>query len=112
MKNERSGQAARIRPDDNVIVTKGRDRGKTGRVQQVFPKEGKVLVEGVNIVLRHTKPTQGIRQGGIIQKEMPVRINNVMLICPSTNEPTRVGYTRLADGTKARVSKKSGEIIE
>lgn len=112
MRNEKSGQAARIRPDDNVIVTKGRDRGKTGRVQQVFPKEGKVLVEGVNIVLRHTKPTQGIRQGGIIQKEMPVRLNNVMLICPSTNEPTRVGYTRLADGTKARVSKKSGEIIE
>ena len=102
----------RVRPDDMVIVTKGRDRGKTGRVQQVFPKQGKILVEGVNIVLRHTKPTQGVRQGGIIQKEMPVKINNVMLICPSTNEPTRVGYTRLADGTKARVSKKSGEIIE
>ena len=61
----------RLRPDDTVIVTKGRDRGKTGRVQQVFPKQGKVLVEGVNVALRHTKPTQGIRQGGIIQKEMP-----------------------------------------
>ena len=102
----------RLRPDDMVIVRKGRDRGKTGRVQQVFPKNGTVLVEGVNVVLRHTRPTQGVRQGGIIQKEMPVKINNVMLICPSTNEPTRVGYTRLADGTKARVSKKSGEIIE
>ena len=102
----------RLRPDDTVIVRKGRDRGKTGRVQQVFPKSGTVLVEGVNVVLRHTRPTQGVRQGGIIQKEMPVKINNVMLICPSTNEPTRVGYTRLADGTKARVSKKSGEIIE
>lgn len=105
-------KTARIRPDDNVIVTKGRDKGKTGRVQQVFPKQGTVLVEGVNVVLRHTKPTQGVRQGGIIQKEMPVRINNVMLICPVTNEPTRVGYTRIADGTKARVSKKSGQIIE
>ena len=102
----------RLRPDDTVIVKKGRDRGKTGRVQQVFPKSGTVLVEGVNVVLRHTKPTQGVRQGGIIQKEMPVKVNNLMLICPSTNEPTRVGYTRLADGTKARVSKKSGEIIE
>ena len=102
----------RIRPNDMVIVTKGRDRGKTGRVQQVMPRDGKVLVEGVNVSLRHTKPTQGIRQGGIIQKEMPVRISNVQLICPTTNEPTRVGYTRLADGTKARVSKKSGEIIE
>lgn len=104
--------SGRLRPDDMVIVTKGRDRGKTGRVQQIFPKEGKILVEGVNVAMRHTKPTQGIRQGGIIQKEMPVRMSNVMLICPSTNEPTRVGYTRLADGTKARVSKKSGEIIE
>lgn len=102
----------RLRPDDNVIVLKGRDRGKTGRVQQVFPKQGKVLVEGVNIVMRHTKPTQGIRQGGIIQKEMPVRACNVMLICPSSGEPTRVGSTILADGTKARVSKKSGEVIE
>ncbi len=104
--------AVRLRPDDMVIITKGRDRGKTGRVQQVFPKNGTLLVEGVNVVMRHTKPTQGVRQGGIIQKEMPVKINNVMLICPSTNEPTRVSYTRLADGTKARVSKKSGEIIE
>ena len=102
----------RVRPDDTVIITKGRDRGKTGRVQQVFPKQGKLLVEGVNIALRHTKPTQGVRQGGIIQKEMPVRISNVRLICPSTNQPTRVGFTRLADGTKARVSKKSGVIIE
>ncbi len=102
----------RVRPDDTVIITKGRDRGKTGRVQQVFPKQGKLLVEGINIALRHTKPTQGVRQGGIIQKEMPVRISNVRLICPSTNQPTRVGFTRLADGTKARVSKKSGVIIE
>ncbi len=102
----------RLRPDDNVIIIKGRDRGKTGRVQQIFPKQGKLLVEGVNIVMRHTKPTQNVRQGGIVQKEMPVRSNNVMLICPSSGKPTRVGYTRLADGTKARVSKQSGEIIE
>ena len=104
--------SVRLRPDDMVIVTKGRDRGKTGRVQQVFPNKGTLLVEGVNVAMRHTRPTQGVRQGGIIQKEMPVKISNVMLICPSTNEPTRVRYTRLADGTKARVSKKSGEIIE
>ena len=102
----------RLRPDDNVIVTKGRDRGKTGRVQQVFPKQGTVLVEGVNVAMRHTKPTQGVRQGGIIQKEMPVKISNVMLICPSSNQRTRVRYTRLADGSKGRISKKSGEIIE
>ena len=102
----------KLRPDDNVIVLKGKDRGKTGRIQQVFPKRGLALVEGVNIVMRHTKPSQGVRQGGIIQKEMPVRINNLMLICPATNQPTRVKYTRLADGMKARVSQKSGEVIE
>lgn len=102
----------KLRPDDNVLVIKGRDRGKTGRIQQVFPKRGLALVEGVNIVMRHTKPSQGVRQGGIIQKEMPVRINNLMLICPATNQPTRVKYTRLADGLKARVSQKSGEVIE
>lgn len=102
----------KLRPDDNVLVIKGRDRGKTGRIQQVFPKRGLALVEGVNIVMRHTKPSQGVRQGGIIQKEMPVRINNLMLICPATNQPTRVKYTRLADGVKARVSQKSGEVIE
>ncbi len=102
----------KLRPDDNVLVIKGKDRGKTGRVQQVFPKRGLALVEGVNIVMRHTKPSQGVRQGGIIQKEMPVRVNNLMLICPATNQPTRVKYTRLADGLKARVSQKSGEVIE
>ena len=102
----------RLCPDDNVIVIKGRDRGKTGRVQQVFPKADTALVEGVNIVMRHTKPSQGVRQGGIIQKEMPVRASNLMLICPASGQPTRVGYVRLADGTKARVSKKSGEVIE
>ena len=102
----------RLRAGDNVIVIRGRDRGKTGRVQQVFPKHGKVQVEGVNVVMRHTKPTQGVRQGGIIQKEMPVRASSVMLLCPSTGKPTRVGFTRLADGSAARVSKKSGEIIE
>ena len=102
----------KLRPDDNVLVIKGRDRGKTGRIQQVFPKRGLALVEGVNIVMRHTKPSQGVRQGGIIQKEMPVRIANLMLICPATNQPTRVKYTRLADGLKARVSQKSGEVIE
>lgn len=102
----------KLRPDDNVLVLKGRDRGKTGRIQQVFPKYGTALVEGVNIVMRHTKPSQGVRQGGIIQKEMPVRLSNLMLICPATNQPTRVRYTRLADGAKARVSLKSGEVIE
>ncbi len=102
----------RLQPNDTVIVIKGRDRGKTGRIQQIFPKQNTALVEGINIVMRHTQPSQGVRQGGIIQKEMPIRASNLMLICPTTNKPTRIGYTRLADGSNARVSKKSGEIIE
>ena len=102
----------RLRRDDTVLVTKGRDRGKQGRVQEVFPAHGKVLVEGVNIVLRHTKPTANVRQGGIIQKELPVRVSNLVLVCIHCTRPTRVGYRTLADGTKARTCKKCREVIE
>ena len=102
----------RLRNNDTVLVIKGRDRGKQGRIQQVTPDKSKVLVEGVNIVLRHTKPSGGIRQGGIIQKELPVPACNVMLICTSCNRPTRIGIRFLADGTKARVCKKCQEVIE
>jgi large subunit ribosomal protein L24 len=102
----------RLHRDDTVLVTKGRDRGKQGRVQQVFPDEDKVLVEGVNVVLRHTKPSGAVRQGGIIQKELPVRTSNVVLVCVHCTRPTRVGYRTLADGTKARTCKKCQEVIE
>jgi large subunit ribosomal protein L24 len=102
----------RLHRDDTVLVTKGRDRGKQGRVQQVFLDEDKVLVEGVNVVLRHTKPSGAVRQGGIIQKELPVRTSNVVLVCVHCTRPTRVGYRTLADGTKARTCKKCQEVIE
>ena len=102
----------RLHRDDTVLVTKGRDRGKQGRVQQVLPDQGKVLVEGVNVVLRHTKPSGAVRQGGIIQKELPVRTSNVVLVCVHCTRPTRVGYRTLADGTKARTCKKCQEVIE
>ena len=102
----------RFRPDDNVLVIKGRDRGKQGRVQQVFTSNNKVLVEGVNIVKKHQKPAQGVRQGGIIQKELPLPSANVMLVCTHCNVPTRIGYQYLADGTKARVCRKCEEVIE
>ncbi len=102
----------RLHSEDNVIVIKGRDRGKQGHIQQVFQKQGKILVEGINMVTRHQKPQQGVAQGGIIQKEMPVRIENVMLICPNCTDPSRLGYRFLADGTKARYCKKCEEVIE
>ena len=102
----------RLRADDTVLVLKGRDRGKQARVTQVFPKRDRVSVEGVNVVKRHTKATGGVRQAGIIQKELPIQAANVMLVCTHCNRPTRIGYRYLADGTKARVCKKCQEVIE
>lgn len=102
----------RFRSDDNVLIIKGRDRGKQGRIQRIYASNNKVLVEGVNIVKKHQKPAQGVRQGGIIQKELPIPLANVMLVCTQCNEPTRIGYQFLADGTKARVCRKCEEVIE
>jgi large subunit ribosomal protein L24 len=102
----------KIRRDDNVLIIKGRDRGKQGRVQQTFPKVSKVLVEGINVVSKHIKPTGTLRQAGIIQKELPLHAANVMLMCTHCAKPTRLGNTKLADGTKARVCKNCKEVIE
>lgn len=102
----------RFRSDDNVLIIKGRDRGKQGRIQHIFRSKNRVLVEGINIVKKHQKPAQGVRQGGIIQKELPIPLANVMLVCTQCNEPTRIGYQFLADGTKARVCRKCEEVIE
>ena len=102
----------RLRTEDTVLVIKGRDRGKQGRIQHIDLKKGKLLVEGVNVAMRHTKPTGGVRQGGIIQKEMPIQACNVMLICTHCTRPARIGYQRLTDGTKARVCNSCKEIIE
>ena len=101
-----------LRANDNVLVIKGRDRGKQGQVQRVFLKENRVLVEGVNVVMRHTKAAPNVRQAGIVQKEMPVSASNVMLICPICVKPARVRRSRLADGTKARLCKICEEVIE
>ena len=109
--------ALRIRRDDTVRVIAGKDRGRTGRVKSVDPKKQKVYVEGVNIVKRHIKPrtlrdTQRAQElGGIVEMEGPIHISNVMLIDPSSGEPTRVGVTR-DGGKRVRVAKKSGKEIE
>ena len=102
----------KLHTEDNVMIIKGRDKGKQGRVTQVFRKEDRVMVEGMNVVTRHTKATGGVRQGGIIKKEMPVKVCNVVLVCPDCAKPTRIGYRFLADGTKARVCKKCEVVIE
>ncbi len=103
--------AARVKKGDRVVVTTGRDKGKSGEVLGVLPKDGRVLVQGVNMVKRHTRPTQ-TQQGGIVEREAPLHLSNVMLADPKSGEPTRVGFKVLDDGRKVRVAKRSGEVID
>jgi large subunit ribosomal protein L24 len=103
---------SRIRKGDTVVVIAGRERGKSGKVLSVDPSAGTVVVEKLNIVKRHTKPNQKIKQGGIIEREAPLAISNVMFLCPVTQKPTRLGVRRLEDGRRARFSKKSNEVVE
>lgn len=105
-----------IRKGDQVMVISGDHRGKKGKVLKVLLAEQRVIVEGINFIKRHTRPTQRNPQGGILEKEAPIRVSNVMLIDPKSNEPTRVSFRVLSDKGKAarqrvRIAKKSGEII-
>jgi large subunit ribosomal protein L24 len=103
--------ASKIKKGDNVVVRTGRDRGKRGEVLRVLPKEGRVIVQGVNIVKRHQK--QSMRsQGGIEEKEAPVDVSNVAVTDPKDGKPTRVGFKHLNDGRKVRISRRSGEAID
>lgn len=106
----------KIRKNDNVIVIAGNNIGKTGKVLKVFPKVNRVIVEGVNLRKRHTKPNQKSPQGGIMEKEAPIHVSNVMIVDPKTNEATRIGARIIIDektGRKksARVSKSSNEML-
>ena len=103
--------AAKIKREDFVVVIAGKDKGKRGKVLRVIPKKQRVVVEGVNIVKKHQKPTAN-SPGGIIEKPAPIHVSNVMLICPKCGTPTRVGFTFLEDGTKVRKCKKCGEVID
>ncbi|MDP9195531.1 MAG: 50S ribosomal protein L24 [Pseudomonadota bacterium] len=103
--------AARIRKNDRVVVLTGKDRGKTGEVLQVLPKEDRVVVKGVALVKRHQKATPA-RQAGVVEKEASIHISNVAFADPKTGKPTRIGFRILEDGRKVRVAKSSGEIIE
>ena len=106
----------KVRKNDNVIVISGNSRGKTGKVLKLFPGKNRVIVEGVNIVKRHTKPSQRNPQGGIVQKEAPIHISNVMVIDPKSGKPTRVGGASVTDpatGRKkhVRVARVNGEMF-
>ena len=106
----------KIKKNDNVMVISGNSKGKTGKVLKVFPKDNRVIVEGINLRKRHTKPSQSNPQGGILEKESPINVSNVMIVDPNNNQPTRLGSQIILDektGKKkhVRVSKKSGEMI-
>lgn len=101
-----------VKLGDTVLVLTGKDAGKKGKVLKVLPKDGKVLVEGVNIRKMHKKPRGANQQGGIIEQASFIHLSNVMLICDNCKQPTRVGKKFLDDGSKARVCKKCNEIIE
>ncbi|HVH95750.1 MAG TPA: 50S ribosomal protein L24 [Bacillus sp. (in: firmicutes)] len=100
-----------VKKGDKVMVISGKDKGKTGVILSALPKKDRVLVEGVNIVKKHSKPSQMNPQGGIISQEAPIHVSNVMPLDPKTGEPTRVGL-KVVDGKKVRVAKKSGEVLD
>ncbi len=101
-----------IKKDDTVVVITGKNKGKQGRVLSVIPRKNRVVVERVNIVKRHMKPSAKYREGGILEKEAPIHISNVMLLCPRCNKPTRIANRILDDGRKVRACKKCKEVID
>lgn len=100
-----------VKSGDNVMVISGKDKGKKGRILAAFPKTGRILVEGVNMVKKHTRPNAANPQGGIVTQEAAIDSSNVMIIDPKTGEPTRIGH-KVVDGKKVRVAKKSGETLD
>ena len=102
----------KIRKGDQVVVLSGKDKGKEGRVIRAIPADGKVIVEGVNIAMKHQKPTRAMQQGGIIEKDMPIAVSNVAVVSPSDGKATRVGYRIGSDGAKVRICKRTGADID
>jgi large subunit ribosomal protein L24 len=105
--------ATPIRKNDNVVVTTGKDRGKRGRVVRVVPDKNRLIVEGVNIIKRHTKanPQRNIK-GGLVEREAPLHASNVQLVCPECGKPTRIGRKILGDGRKVRVCRKCEGVVD
>ncbi len=103
--------SASVKKGDRVVILAGDDKGKTGEVLKVNPRAGKVLVQGINRVYRHLRPSRQNPQGGRIQKEMPIDISNVLPVDPKTSKPTRIGVRASKDGSRERYAKKSGESL-
>ena len=101
----------KIKKNDTVVCCAGRDKGKKGKVLIIFPERRRAIVEGINLIKRHTRKTSQDQQGGIVQKEAPVHISNLMLLCNKCSKAARVGYSPLKDGSKVRICKKCREVI-
>lgn len=101
-----------IRKNDTVVVITGDEKGKRGRVLSVYPKKERILVERLNIMKKHMKPSRKYTKGGIIEKEAPIHRSNVMLICPKCDKPTKIGQKILESDTKVRICKKCGEVLD
>jgi len=102
----------KIRKNDTVLVIAGKDKGKKGKVRLAYPKDEQVLVDGINFIKRHTRAVRQIRQAGIIEREAPIHVSNVMLLCSRCNHPTRVGFHFLEDGRKVRICRSCHEVID
>ncbi len=101
-----------IKKNDTVLVIAGKDKGKKGKVRLAYPREDKVLVEGVNFIKKHTKPKGQVRQAGIIEREAPLDVSNVMLLCPKCGKPARIGKNTLDDGKRVRYCKVCQEVLD
>ena len=102
----------KIKKNDTVLVIAGKDRGKKGKIRKALPREKKVIVEGLNMIKRHSRAKGQARQAGIIELEAPINVSNVILICNKCNKPARVGYQFLSDGRKARVCRACDEVLD
>jgi large subunit ribosomal protein L24 len=102
----------KIRKEDTVQVIAGKDKGKKGKVRFAYPKNQRVLVEGINFVKKHSRARGAARQAGIIDLEVPIHVSNVMLLCNKCNKPVRVGYRKLEDGRRVRICRSCREVIE
>jgi large subunit ribosomal protein L24 len=106
-----SAPRSKLKKNDMVMVVVGRDRGKTGKVMRVIPESGRVIVERLNLVKRHSKPRGATSPGGIIEKEAPLQISNVMFFCERCNAPVRIGYKLAGDGSKSRICRRCKEAL-
>ena len=102
----------KIRKNDTVLVIAGKDKGKKGKVRFAYPKDERIIVEGINFIKRHTRARGQVRQAGIIDLEAPVKVSSVMLICNKCNHPARIGFRFLEDGRKVRFCRSCGEVID